>query len=70
MEEFKKNILKELENKPEEWRKGQFVFNYIDHVYDVARTVQFGRGIDCFYDDSKIDAFIEACWEEYSKKGL
>ena len=44
--------------KPKSWREGQFVFNYIDVVYGVARFVQFEDKIDCFYDDSQIDAFI------------
>lgn len=45
--------------RPKHWRKGQFVFNYIDQVYGIARTVQFKDGIDCFYNDDKIDAFLE-----------
>lgn len=43
-------------------RKGQFVFNYIDEKYHVARAVQFIDHVDCFYNDSEIDNFIEcAC---------
>ena len=34
----------------------------IDRLYGVARTVQFQDGIDCFYDNSKIDQFINACY--------
>lgn len=45
--------------KPDYIRKGQHVFNYIDRKYNVARDVQFLDKIDCFYDDSKIDTFIE-----------
>ena len=48
--------------KPSHWREGQFVFNTIDNLYGVARTVQFNDKIDCFYDDSKIDQFINACY--------
>ena len=34
----------------------------VDELYGVARTVQYHENIDCFFDDSKIDAFIEkAC---------
>lgn len=45
--------------KPEGWREGQFVFNVIeDYFGSVAREVQFKDKIDCFYDDSKIDQFI------------
>lgn len=47
-----------MPEKPERWREGQYIFNYIDVVYGVARFVQFEDKIDCFYDDSQIDAFI------------
>lgn len=67
MEKFKQAVLEGLKNKPKKWRDGQYVFNHIDATYGVARTVQFVRGIDCFYDDSKIDAFIEASYEELIK---
>lgn len=61
---FKKTVesLKQEINsvpKPEQWREGQNVFNYIDSVYGISRHIQFKEGIDCFYDDSKIDAFLE-----------
>ena len=42
-----------------EYRYGQSVFNIVDQYIGLARTVQFCDGIDCFYDDEKIDAFIE-----------
>ena len=45
--------------RPKHWRKGQFVFNYIDQVYGIARTVQFKDKVDCFYNDDKIDEFLE-----------
>lgn len=56
-------LLKFLEEKPKTWRKGQAIFNYIDAKYGVARDVQFTYGIDCFYDDDKINAFIDKCAE-------
>lgn len=57
--EFKDDILKNLENKPKEWRDGQFVFNYIESKYgQVAREVQFIDNTDCFYNDSEIESFI------------
>lgn len=43
---------------PTEWRRGQAVFNYIDQKYNVARSVQFIDGVDCFYNDEVIDQFI------------
>lgn len=51
---------------PPQWRQGQFVFNYIDQIYGVARTVQFVDKVDCFYDDDKIDDFIK-CAIKYIK---
>lgn len=44
---------------PKGWRKGQSVFNYIDQVYGLARYIQFEKGVDCFYNDNKIDAFLK-----------
>jgi hypothetical protein len=49
--------------KPTNWRNGQFVFNYVDEVYGVARIAQFQYGVDCFYRDDKIDEFIATCCE-------
>lgn len=49
------------ENKPHHWREGQYVFNYIDEVFGVAREAQFKYKVDCFYRDDKIDEFIETC---------
>lgn len=49
--------------KPKSWREGQFVFNYIDANYGVARAVQFEDRVDCFFRDDKIDDFIEKCAE-------
>jgi hypothetical protein len=45
--------------KPKQWREGQFVFNMVDELYGVARIVQYNEGVDCFYNDEKIDEFIE-----------
>ena len=60
--ELKVEVLKAMENKPKEWRNGQFVFNYINENYaPVARQVQFQDGIDCFHRDDMIDKFIDAC---------
>ena len=49
------------EDRPSQWREGQYVFNYIDEVYGVAREAQFKHRVDCFYWDEKIDKFIETC---------
>lgn len=58
LEDFRREVLSALKSKPEKWRKGQFVFNYIDTTYGVARHVQFVDEVDCFYDDKQIDKFI------------
>lgn len=60
-EELKNEVYSVMQNKPEQWRKGQFVFNYIDATYGIARTVQFEDHIDCFYNDEAIDTFLECC---------
>ena len=65
LEEFKNSIYS-IE-KPSNWRDGQFIFNTIDKLYKVARKVQFENNIDCFYDDSKINQFIVACFNEINK---
>lgn len=57
LEELKKEIYSVPQ--PPYWRKGQFVFNYIDQIYGIARDVQFKDNVDCFYNDDKIDAFLE-----------
>ena len=61
VEELKKKI-SEIEF-PKNWRKGQSVFNYIDNVYGIARTIQFKYGIDCFYNDDNIDEFLNKAVE-------
>lgn len=67
-EELKKEIEEAaIENKPKNWRKGQFVFNYIDAIYNVARDVQFIDKVDCFYNDELIDYFIEKATERINQ---
>ena len=63
LEDFRADVLTAMEDRPQDWRKGQFVFNYINEKYRVARYVQFIDGIDCFHNDDKIDAFIVRCYE-------
>lgn len=60
--EFREEIFNAMKDKPSQWRDGQFVFNYIDEVYGVARIAQFNRGVDCFYFDDKIEEFILCCY--------
>ena len=56
--DFRNEVLGMMKLKPKDWRDGQFVFNYINENYGVARQVQFIERIDCFYDDEQIEAFI------------
>ena len=65
LEKFKNSIYS-IE-KPSHWREGQFMFNTIDSLYGIARIVQFKDRIDCFYDDSKINQFINACYNRLNK---
>lgn len=64
-EEFRSGVFKFVENKPKAWRDGQAVFNYINDTYGVARAVQFGKNVDCFFDDTKIDEFIREAYDIY-----
>ena len=64
-EEFISKVWEYVRKCPEEWRTGQAVFNVIDDVFGVARTVQFEDGVDCFYNDDAIESFIERAWERY-----
>lgn len=55
--------------KPKNWREGQFVFNMVDELYGVARTVQFVLGVDCFYNDDKIEEFLIKSVEVINNRG-
>lgn len=57
-EDFHAEVLQAMNQRPDNYRKGQAVFNYIDENYGVARYVQFVEGIDCFFDDDQINPFI------------
>lgn len=59
LEELKNEVMTEAQNRPPYIRLGQFVFNYIEYVYGVARQVQFDDKVDCFYLDKNIDEFLE-----------
>lgn len=63
-DEYLNDILEKIDGRPKEWRKGQFVFNYINMKYgEVARDVQFIDKIDCFYRDECIEDFIVSVWQ-------
>lgn len=58
-----KNIAKSIIEESPYIRYGQAIFNYVDEKYGVARIAQFDYGIDCFYDDTKIEQFLDKCYE-------
>ena len=58
-----KNIAKSIIEESPHIRYGQAVFNYVDEKYGVSRIAQFDYGIDCFYDDTKIEQFLDKCYE-------
>lgn len=67
VEELKNEIFSY--ERPKDWREGQFVFNMVDHLYGVARTVQFVLGVDCFYNDDKIEEFLIRSVEVINNRG-
>lgn len=63
-EEFKADVFENMKaNKPKEWRDGQFIFNFIDSEFGIAREVQFNDCIDCFYNNDKIEQFLVASYK-------
>lgn len=62
-DEFKGDVFKNIKNLPNNWRKGQKVFNYIESKYGIARAVQFEHKIDCFYKDDLIESFLKKAYE-------
>ena len=62
-EEFREDVLNGIKAFPNNWRKGQKVFNYIDSKYHVARTLQYHNNIDCFYRDDLIEEFIREAYK-------
>lgn len=58
-----KNIAKSIIDESPHIRYGQAIFNYVDEKYGVARIAQFDYGIDCFYDDKKVEQFLDKCYE-------
>ena len=62
-----KHIAKSIIEESPHIRYGQAVFNYVDEKYGVARIAQFDYGIDCFYDDTKVEQFLDKCYELIKK---
>lgn len=68
IQDLREEVYEAMKEKPQNWRKGQFVFNYIDAVYGVAREVQCKDGIDCFYNDDNIYAFLVRSWQVIERR--
>lgn len=69
-EEFKSNIKTAAGIERKKYpmlRKGQAIFNEADNYNHVARIAQFDYGVDCFYDDTMIEPFLDKCWEIYNQ---
>jgi hypothetical protein len=66
-EDLRREIIEAMKDKPKYIRDGQFVFNYIDEKYRVARKIQFQEGIDCFYDDTQINKFIAKAAQQITR---
>jgi hypothetical protein len=67
-EEFCQWIWDKPKNIPKHWRLGQYVFNVVEAKYgSVAREVQFQDGIDCFFDDTKIEDFLKAVYKRLTE---
>lgn len=52
-------ILEKANNRPEQWRFGQAVFNYAYDMYKMETNKLRGTNYDCFYNDSKVEIFLE-----------
>ena len=68
IQDLREEVYEAMKDKPKEWRSGQFVFNYIDAVYGVAREVQCKDGVDCFYDDDRIYPFLVRSWQVIERR--
>jgi hypothetical protein len=68
LEEFRDDVLTAMKNKPESWRDGQFVFNYIDNMYGGIRQALQISNVDCYNNDKHIDEFINACFSYLTTK--
>ena len=70
LEELKNEVFTNAKSRPDYIRLGQYVFNYIDRTYGVARQVQFDDNVDCFYLDRNIDEFLECALKRINDKAM
>lgn len=63
-----KSVAGEMRKDHPELRKGQAIFNVVDKYFNnVARIAQFDYGVDCFYNDSMIEPFLDKCYELFNE---
>lgn len=67
VEELLLEVVTASQSRPEYIRFGQFVFNYIEEHYGVARQVQFIDDVDCFYRDDKVLEFLDKSLERINE---
>lgn len=61
-----KSVAGKMRKDHPELRKGQAIFNVVDKSFNnIARIAQFDYDVDCFYDDSMIEPFLDKCYELY-----
>lgn len=72
-EKFRQDALKRAERRNEHQRKGQFIYidclsRYYEQLVELERydPLLFSK-VDCFYNDSNIDAFLKAIYENINK---
>ena len=61
-EEFVAEIMTAAAECPKELRLGQSVYNITEDRYHVGHKAM-DLGMDCFYDDSRIDEFLQKAWD-------
>lgn len=54
---FQKDALKTMKHRPKGWRKGQFLFYYLDECHPTLAEEIRGGSSDPFYQDENIPAF-------------
>lgn len=57
-EEFRDKLRAEAEQRPAEWRIGQFIFNRTSAIFPEEAESLRGSVHDCFYDDANIDDYL------------
>ena len=54
-------------NRPEDWRYGQAIFNYAYQLYPKETNELRGSEFDCFYRNDLVEIFLEKLNEKLEK---